>query len=68
MKKKIQKEGNVKVQMWEIAYESFSDMNYFNKWIPEGCELVKVQFCHEFGHWDEDPDEAYISIDWKVKE
>lgn len=68
MKKKKQKFGDVKVQLYEIAYESFSDMSYFNKWVPEGCELVHVKICHEFGRWDGDPDEAYFSIEWKEKE
>lgn len=68
MAKKKQKFGAVKVQLHEIAYESFSDMGYFNKWIPEGCELVHGKICHEFGQWDEEPDEAYLSIEWKEKE
>ncbi len=68
MKKKKLKYGDVKVQLHDIAYQSFSDMSYFMKWIPEGSELVQVQLCHEYGCWDEDPDEAYISIEWKEKE
>lgn len=68
VKKKKQKSGDIKVQLWEIAYESFSDMSYFNKWVPEGCKLVRVQICHEFGYWDEDPDQAYLSIEWELEE
>lgn len=67
MKKKKLKYGDVKVQLHDIAYESFSDMSYFMKWAPEGSELIQVQLCHEFGQYDEG-DAAYISIEWKEKE
>ena len=46
---------------------SFSDMNFFNEWIPEGCELVQVQFYYEDG-WRDQSDYAYIAIEWKEKE
>jgi hypothetical protein len=61
------KEGYVIVHMHDLDCDSFSAMSYFNKWVPEGCELVKVQFRHEYGYYDQ-PDESYISIDWKEKE
>lgn len=60
--------GYVKIHLSEIAYEAFSDMSYFSKWIPPGCELVQVQLCYEPGYWDSDPDEAYISVEWKEVE
>lgn len=67
MKKKKLKEGYVNVQMHELDCCAFSDMSFFNKWVPEGCELVQVMFRHEYGYYEE-PDEAYIVIEWKEKE
>jgi hypothetical protein len=37
--------GSAHVDLVEIAYESFNDMSYFNKWIPEGYKLTGVQIC-----------------------
>lgn len=67
MKQKKLKQGYVKVQMYDLDCMSFSGMSFFDRWIPEGCEFVQVQFYHEYG-WYEDPDTAYISIEWKEKE
>ena len=61
------KPGIVHVQLADVAYERFSDMSFFQRWIPEGCELVQIGFRHEFGYHDE-PDEAYIWIEYKPKE
>lgn len=66
-KKKKLKTGYVNVQMHELDCDVFSDMSFFNKWIPEGCELVQVMFRHEHGYYDQS-DEAYIMIEWKEKE
>lgn len=67
MKKKKPKQGYVQVQMCVLDCMSFSNMSFFDKWIPEGSELVEVRFCHEYGHYDQG-DEAYIIIEWKEKE
>jgi hypothetical protein len=67
MKMKKPFEGYVNVQMHELDCDAFSDMSFFNKWIPEGCELVQVAFRHEYGAYDQG-DEAYIMIEWKEKE
>lgn len=67
MKKKKLKQGYVNVQMSDLDGFSFSDMNFFNEWIPEGCELVQVQFYYE-GGWRDQTDYAYVSIEWKEKE
>lgn len=67
MKKKKMKFGYERVNLDELDCMYFSDMNFFQKWIPEGCELVQVKFYHEYGHYDEG-DTAYISIEWKEKE
>jgi hypothetical protein len=67
MKKKKLKEGWINVQMHELDCDSFSDMNFFDKWIPDGCELLQVVFRHEYGYYDQG-DEAYIMIEWKEKE
>lgn len=68
MKPKKLKQGYVKVDMTDLDCISFSDMSFFDQWIPEGCKLVQVQFYHEPGYWDEDPEINYISIEWKEKE
>lgn len=62
--KKIPKSGFEKIQLHDIAYESFSDMGYFRKFIPEDSKLIKVQFCHEFGIYEE-PDTCYIAVEWE---
>lgn len=67
MKQKKLKFGHEQVHLHELDGFTFSDMSFFDKWIPEGCELVHVQFYHDFGHYDEG-DIAYISIEWKEKE
>lgn len=67
MKNKKIKNGYVNVQMCDLDCDSFADMSFFNKWIPEGCELVQVLFRHEYGYYDQG-DEAYIMIEWKEKE
>ena len=67
MKKKKLKQGSVQVQMSDLDRFSFSDMNFFNEWIPDGCELVQVQFYYEDGCHHQS-DYAYISIEWKEKE
>jgi hypothetical protein len=61
------KEGSVRVDMIDVDYESFSDMSFFEKYVPDGCELVQVQICYEVGMYDE-PDEVWFSIEWKEKE
>ena len=67
MKQKKLKYGYVRVELSDLDGETFSDMSFFMKWIPEGCELVQVQFIHDSGYYDQ-PDIAYISIEWKEKE
>jgi hypothetical protein len=64
---KKMKEGSIKVQMHEVAYHRFCDMSFFEQYVPEGCELVGVMICHEFGVHDQG-DEAWFSIEWKEKE
>ena len=66
-KQKKLKNGYVNVQMHELDCDAFSNMSFFDKWIPEGCELVQVIFRHEYGYYDQD-DEAFIMIEWKEKE
>lgn len=68
MAKKIAKSGYVRVDLIDIAYESFSNMDYFGKWIPEGCKLLDVQMCFEPGMDDYDPDQSYLIINWERKE
>lgn len=67
MAKKNQKSGIFYVDLASVAYESFSDMSYFNKWIPEGCKLVKVQICQELGAYDETA-QVFFAIEWKLEE
>jgi hypothetical protein len=67
MKQKKLKSGCERVDLSELDGFSFSNMGFFDKWIPDGCEIVQVQFCHEYGYYDEG-DVAYIVIDWKEKE
>lgn len=65
-KKKL-KSGSERVQMYDVAFESFSDMSYFEKFIPDYAEVVQVVICHEFGDYGEG-DQAWFNIDWKEKE
>jgi hypothetical protein len=67
MKRKKLKFGSERVHLHELDGFSFSDMSFFDKWIPEGCELVEVKFYHEYGYYDES-DIACIYIEWKEKE
>lgn len=68
MKKKLLKSGYTNVFMHELDGEVFTDINFFEKYIREDCEVVNGRFYHEFGQWDGDDDVSYISIEWKVKE
>jgi len=61
------KVGYVRVDMIDVQYESFSDMSFFEKYVPENCQLVQVQICYEVGMYYE-PDEVWFSIEWKEKE
>lgn len=66
--KKIKlKEGYERVHLFDLDTLAFNDMTFFNKWVPEGCELVQVSFYHEQGYYDES-DESYIFVHWKEKE
>ena len=66
MSKKIKQpnSGQVRVDLIDIEYESFSDMSYFEKWVPEGCRLVNVTIGHEVGYYDEG-DQAWFWINWE---
>lgn len=64
---KVQKEGHVLVALEELDGFRFQDMRFFDKWVPEGCELVEVGFNHEFGIYDQG-DEAHIVVYWRIKE
>lgn len=66
MAKKIQKHGYVRLQFCDLDGHSFSDMSYFEKYLPENAKLVKVTFYHDFGIYEE-PDVAEISIEWETK-
>ena len=68
MAKKKLKAGYIHVDLADVAYESFSDMSYFDRWIPEGCKLVKVQLCHEPSRDGYELDQSYLAIEWKVEE
>lgn len=61
------KHCHIAVQMSDLDCLSFSDMEFFDKWIPKDCELVQVRFCHEYGYYNQG-DKAEISIEWKEKE
>ena len=60
--------GSAHVDLVEIAYESFNDMSYFNKWIPEGYKLTGVQICFQPGCTIYDPDQSYLGINFKLCE
>jgi len=60
------KTGYVRVELDELDSYSFSDMSFFDKWIPENCELTHVKFYHDYGYYDE-PDTAYILVNWREK-
>jgi hypothetical protein len=68
MAKRKPSTGYVRVDLIDIAYESFSNMDYFSKWIPEGYKLSEVQMCFEPGLDDYDPDQSYLIINWKLEE
>ena len=68
MAKKKLKAGYIHVDLADVAYESFSDMSYFDRWIPEGGKLVKVQLCHEPSRDYYELDQSYLVIEWKVEE
>jgi len=66
MKKKL-KTGSKTVDLSDLDSMQFSDMSFFDKWVPENCELTHVGFYHDYGYYDE-PDKAEILIEWKEKE
>ena len=61
------RKGTVRVEIFDLAYEEFSDMNFFEKFIPENTKVEKVQIVHDFGYYDE-PDNVYFNIEWNLKE
>lgn len=66
-KKKKLKEDYERVHLFELDSLAFTDMSFFDKWVPEGCELTQVSFYHDPGFYDES-DEALIFVHWKEKE
>lgn len=42
MKQKKLKQGCVTVDMCDLDCMTFSNMGFFDKWLPEGSELVQV--------------------------
>jgi len=66
-KTKKLKSGYVSVELSDLDSYSFSDMTFFDKWVPENCELTYVGFYHDYGYYDE-PDTACILVNWREKE
>ena len=62
------KYGSTRVDIYDVEYRSFSDMEFWHKYVPEGCELTDVTICHEPGYWYDEPDMTWFSVNWrKVK-
>ena len=59
--------GETRIEIYDLAYDTFSDMSFFTKHIPENAELVQVQAVPDFGMYAE-PDTAYFNIEWELKE
>lgn len=60
------KYGSTKVDINDVEFHSFSDMSFWAKYVPEGCELLDVSICHESGWYDE-PDMTWFNVNWKKK-
>lgn len=67
MMAKKNKIGYVRVELVDLDTYEFYDMSFFNKWVPENCELTYVRFYHDFGYYDES-DTACILINWREKD
>lgn len=61
-KVKQQKTGYVSVQMSDLDGE-LATIDTFQKFIPEGTQVVSARFYWEPGYYDE-PDRSYVSIEW----
>jgi hypothetical protein len=58
--------GVVRVNIRDVQYESFSDMSFWQKFVPEGCELGNVVICHEPG-WYDQQDMSWFIVNWGKK-
>lgn len=56
--------GNEKIYIHEVEYASFSDMTFWKKYVPGGCEFIDVTICWEPGYYDE-PDMTWFSVNWR---
>ena len=52
-----------RVDLFEVDCESFSDMSFWEKFIPEGAELINVSIHFEPGMYDE-PDSSHFWVSW----
>ena len=55
-----------KVYLSELDCENFSDMSFWEKFIPEGAELHHVSIYFEPGMYDE-PDDSHFWVSWRKK-
>lgn len=46
-------ESTTNISYIDLDGKSFRDMAFFEKLIPLGCKLLKVEFYHEYGYYDE---------------
>lgn len=60
------KYGNTRVDICDVEFHSFSDMSFWTKYVPEGCEFLDVSICREDGWYDE-PDMTWFSVNWRMK-
>lgn len=60
------KEGYVNVNIFDLDGMSITEPGFFEKYVPEGCELVDVRIYAEYGYYDEG-DTARFVIAWKEK-
>jgi hypothetical protein len=56
--------GRTRVDINDVEYESFSDMSFWTKHVPENCVFIDVTICHETGYYDE-PDMTWFSVNWR---
>lgn len=60
------KEGYVDVDIFTLDSYCITDSGFFEKYVPEGCELVEVRIYAEYGYHD-DGDTARFIITWREK-
>lgn len=67
MAKKKLKEGYERVNIFDLDGFNFTDMTFFEKYVPAGCGLESVGIYTDYGFYGEG-DSAYFIINWKEKE